>query len=205
MLQLTLFISSNNWKTYFSCKFIVTQRFFATVILLRPLKQVFWKKTVFYVHYLHNNIAMLLITNVKLLFNFIFENVFLHSFILYECSIFFLIKKKFQSAKITNQNHGVPNTYKNNEYMNIIKFVKMKLDRKYRKRRKTKDCFSKRVGRKWTFATTRIEQNVDHTWIMRKIQFRSSFNCLQLYPGCSVIWNIRRWQFLLFTPLMSCT
>ena len=35
-------------------KFIVTQRLFATAMLLRSLKQVFWKKPVFYLRYLHN-------------------------------------------------------------------------------------------------------------------------------------------------------
>ena len=48
-------------RNYFLYKLIVTHRFGVTVMLLRSLKQVFWKKSVFYVHYLHNNIAMLLI------------------------------------------------------------------------------------------------------------------------------------------------
>ena len=42
------------WR-HFLYKFMVTQRFFVTVKFLRSLKQVFWKKSVFYVHYLQNN------------------------------------------------------------------------------------------------------------------------------------------------------
>ena len=45
----------------FLYKLIVTQKFGVTAMLLRSLKQVFWKKSVFYIHYFHNNIAMLLI------------------------------------------------------------------------------------------------------------------------------------------------
>ena len=44
-----------------------------------------------------------------------------------------------------------------------------------RKHRKAKDWVSKRKGRKCRLALTRIEQNNDHTRIMHKIQFRSSF------------------------------
>ena len=42
-------------------KFIVTQRIGTTVMLLRSLKQMFWKKSAFCVCYLHNNITGLLI------------------------------------------------------------------------------------------------------------------------------------------------
>ena len=45
----------------FLYKLIVTQRFDATAMLLRSLKQVFWKKSIFHIHYLHNSIIMLLI------------------------------------------------------------------------------------------------------------------------------------------------
>ena len=39
-----------------------------------------------------------------------------------------------------------------------------------------KSSFSKRIGRKCRLVSTRTEQNNDHTQIMDKIQFRSSFN-----------------------------
>ena len=45
----------------FLYKLIVTQKFGVTAMLLRSLKQVFWKKSVFYIHYFHNNITVLLI------------------------------------------------------------------------------------------------------------------------------------------------
>ena len=45
----------------FLYKLIITQKFGVTAMLLRSLKQVFWKKSVFYIHYFHNNITMLLI------------------------------------------------------------------------------------------------------------------------------------------------
>ena len=45
----------------FLYKLIVTQKFGVTAMLLCSLKQVFWKKSVFYIHYFHNNITMLLI------------------------------------------------------------------------------------------------------------------------------------------------
>ena len=71
-------------KHYFLCKFIVTQRFFATTMLLPALKQLFWKKSVYYVRYLHNKITMLLIPKVQTKdstsqissTNLIFENSF---------------------------------------------------------------------------------------------------------------------------------
>ena len=40
-------------------------RFGATAILLRSLKQVFWKKSVYCIRYLHNSITMLLISNAQ--------------------------------------------------------------------------------------------------------------------------------------------
>ena len=54
----------------FLYKLVVTQRLCVTAILLRSLKQVFWKKSVFYIHYLNNNITVLLIpqrSRIKLL------------------------------------------------------------------------------------------------------------------------------------------
>ena len=47
-------------RHYVSYKFIVTQGFFASIMLLRFLKGIFWKKSVFYVRYLHNTIIMLI-------------------------------------------------------------------------------------------------------------------------------------------------
>ena len=52
-------------RHYFLYKFIVTQSFCATTMLLRSLKQVFWKKSACYLRYLHNNITMLLISKVQ--------------------------------------------------------------------------------------------------------------------------------------------
>ena len=40
-------------------------RFGTTAMLLRSLKQMFWKKSVFYICYLHNNITTLLIPKVQ--------------------------------------------------------------------------------------------------------------------------------------------
>ena len=49
-------------RHYFLYKFVIAQRFGTTaMLLLRSLKQVFWKKSVFYISYPHSNIAMLLI------------------------------------------------------------------------------------------------------------------------------------------------
>ena len=48
-------------RHYFLYKFIVTQRIGTTVMLLRSLKQMFWKKSAFCICYLHNNITGLLI------------------------------------------------------------------------------------------------------------------------------------------------
>ena len=43
------------WRHYFLYKLFVNLRFFATVMLLRSLNLVFWKKSVFCVRHLHNN------------------------------------------------------------------------------------------------------------------------------------------------------
>ena len=51
-------------RHYFLCKFIVTQRFSETLMLLCSLKKVFWKKSAFYMRYFHNSITMLLIPKV---------------------------------------------------------------------------------------------------------------------------------------------
>ena len=59
------FIPCDNWKTLlFLHKFIVNQSLFATAIFLRSLKTVFWKRSVFYFYYSHNNVVILLITKV---------------------------------------------------------------------------------------------------------------------------------------------
>ena len=50
-----------NGRHSFLYKLIFTKKFGVTAMLLRSLKQIFWKKSVFYIHYFHNNITMLLI------------------------------------------------------------------------------------------------------------------------------------------------
>ena len=50
---------------YFLYKFIVIQIFFVSAILLYSFKKKFWKKSVFYIRYLHNNGIMLLIPKVQ--------------------------------------------------------------------------------------------------------------------------------------------
>ena len=52
-------------RNYFLYKFIIAQKYFTTAMLLRSLKQAFWKKSVFYVCYLHNNIRLLLIPKIQ--------------------------------------------------------------------------------------------------------------------------------------------
>ena len=59
------FIPCDNSKSLFLNKFIVTQRFGALAMLLSFLRQVIWKKTVFYIRYLRNIITMLLVTKVQ--------------------------------------------------------------------------------------------------------------------------------------------
>ena len=61
LLRWKFFIPCDNCKQHSLHKFIVKQRLGATTMLLRSFKQVFWKKSVFYIHYLHNNITMMLI------------------------------------------------------------------------------------------------------------------------------------------------
>ena len=65
LLRWMFSIPRDNCKQYFLHKFIVTQRHGATAMLLRSFKQVFWKKSAFYVRYLHNNITMMPIANVQ--------------------------------------------------------------------------------------------------------------------------------------------
>ena len=83
LLRWMFFIPCDNSKTFF---FIQTYRC-ATAMLLRSLKQVFWKKSVFYIHYLHNNIIMLLIpqrSKIKLLlYKCSSQNLFLDSYFLF--------------------------------------------------------------------------------------------------------------------------
>ena len=59
------FIPFDNWKHYFLHKFIVTLRLGAIAMLLRSLKQVFSKKSAFYVRYLDNNITMMPLPKVQ--------------------------------------------------------------------------------------------------------------------------------------------
>ena len=46
-------------RHYFLYKFIATQSVGTTAMLLRSLKQVFWKNSAVYIHYLHSNISLL--------------------------------------------------------------------------------------------------------------------------------------------------
>ena len=59
LLLLMLFIPRVFERHYFLHKFIVTQSFGETVNLLCSFKQIFWRKSAFYIRYLHNNITML--------------------------------------------------------------------------------------------------------------------------------------------------
>ena len=60
----------------------------------------------------------------------------------------------------------------------FLRFMKMKWKhRKDRKHRKAKDQFSKSIGEKCRLVCTRIEQNDDHTQIIRTVKFRNSFKC----------------------------
>ena len=52
-------------RHYFLYKFSVTQRFGAIAMLLCSLKQMFWKRSAFYVRYLLNNTSMQLILKVQ--------------------------------------------------------------------------------------------------------------------------------------------
>ena len=54
------FTPCDNWITLFFPLY-----FGVTAMLLRSLKQVVWKKSVFYIRYLRNNITMLLIPKVQ--------------------------------------------------------------------------------------------------------------------------------------------
>ena len=65
LLRWMSFIPAITGRHSFLYKFNVTLRFGATAMLLRSLKQVFWKKSAFYIHYLHNNITMLLIPKAQ--------------------------------------------------------------------------------------------------------------------------------------------
>ena len=55
LLRLIFFSPCDNCKQYFLHKQIITQRLGATAMLLHSFKQVFWKKSIFYVRCLHNN------------------------------------------------------------------------------------------------------------------------------------------------------
>ena len=62
-------------------KCIVTQRFGTTTMLLRSLKQVFWRKSTLYIGYLLNNITMLLKFTMRQNFNLFVDNFFLLFFL----------------------------------------------------------------------------------------------------------------------------
>ena len=52
-------------RHYFLYKFIITQRFGETAMLLCSLKQVFWKKPAFYIRFLLNNFSPQFLANNK--------------------------------------------------------------------------------------------------------------------------------------------
>ena len=56
-------------------------------------------------------------------------------------------------------------------YEGFIEFISTQ----HEKRRKRKNYFSNRIGRKSKLLQTRIEQNNDPIQIMREIQFRNAF------------------------------
>ena len=65
LLRWIFFIPCDNCKQYFLHKWIITLRLGATAMLLRSFKQVFWKKSVFYVRCLHNDITIMLIAKFQ--------------------------------------------------------------------------------------------------------------------------------------------
>ena len=77
----------------FLYKLIVTQKF-GSAMLLRTLKQVYWKKSVFYIYYFHNNISMLLIPQCSYFLNVLNKIYFLiaifYSFSMWMFHIFFI-------------------------------------------------------------------------------------------------------------------
>ena len=101
---------SSNCKNFFPSVYVVgtacfDEYFLFHVMIARHIfyslniLEVLWKKSVFYVLYLHKNIIMLLIPKVQLRFlilkfseQILFLNFFLHSFILCECSRFFCME-----------------------------------------------------------------------------------------------------------------
>ena len=102
----------------FLYKPIVIEKFGVTAMLLRSLKQVSWKKSLFYIHYFHNNITMLLILQcyyfLYVLTKFISWQLF---FILSacECPIWmfhiFLYKWNFWKSKVQKLSRGLSNFY----------------------------------------------------------------------------------------------
>ena len=94
------------WR-HFSYQFIITERLGATAKLLRSLKPVLWKKSAFYVHYLHNNITVLLVPKVQnnaYFLNFLNKSdsliaVFLLSF--WKCPNIFFINGIFSTQNLS--------------------------------------------------------------------------------------------------------
>ena len=100
LLRWMFFILCDIWKQYFWHKFIFIQRLGITDMFLRSLKQMFRKESVFYVRYLHNNIAMILMPkHSKWSFYFLnffkkiyifADSVFLHSLICKSSTLSFI-------------------------------------------------------------------------------------------------------------------
>ena len=97
MLRWMFFIPHNNWKTLFLHKFSVTQRFGAIAMLLRSLKQVFWKGLVFFVRYPQSNTSMLLILKVQNQSSTF--QIFLK--IIFVDTTFFFINENFKTQKLS--------------------------------------------------------------------------------------------------------
>ena len=85
---------------HFLYKFVVTQSFGTTSILLHSLKQEFWKKSAFYVCYLHSSITILLILKVQNRGSTsLFVDSALFTLSVSECSICVLINGIFKTQK----------------------------------------------------------------------------------------------------------
>ena len=55
------FIPRDNWKAFFSIQTYRYPEVWCNCHIAALLKQLFWKKSIFYIHFLRNNITMLLI------------------------------------------------------------------------------------------------------------------------------------------------
>ena len=98
LLRWMVFIPFDNWRHYLLYKFIVTQRFGETAMMLCSLKQVLWKKPVLYIRYLDNNTAMLLIVSKCPQQGFYFLNLLI-AFLNFQFVTFSFINGTFSTQK----------------------------------------------------------------------------------------------------------